>query len=180
MRHAYRAAALLLVLSTTPATAGTAALVRGAALPPLHGELLTGATLDLPAGLHSRVALLAFGFSRGSSKQVQAWTGRFHDAFGADSAYTCLGVPLFGGALARLARPMITAGMRKGTPEAERDRVLLVWEASDEWKERLQYVDGDTAYLVVVGRDGRVAWRGAGAPDAARWQEVVAALHAAR
>ena len=168
----------LLLLFPLVGAAPAAPLAPGAALPALRGELLSGQHAELPAFTHGRVALVAFGFTRGSSKDVEAWAARFKAQHGADTTYTWLEVPLIGGGMARLMKPVIQGGMRGGTPEPDRVHVLTVWGVPHEWKDWLQYEAPNSAYVVLLDRDGVVRWRGAGPLDDARWQSLAAAIAA--
>ena len=168
---------LLLLLATLvlAGTATAAPLAPGAALPPLRGELLTGRDAELPALTHGKVALVAFGFTRNSSKDVEAWVGRFKSAYGSDTSFTWIEVPLINSGMAKLMKPLIQGGMRGGTPEPDRAHVMTVWGAPHAWKDWLEFGEPASAYLVLLDREGRVRWRGAGPLDDSRWRELAAA-----
>ena len=155
-------------------------LAPGAAFPPLRGELLTGRAAELPSLTHGKVALVAFGFTRGSSKDVESWAARFKSAYGADTSYTWLEVPLINGGMARMMKPLIQGGMRGGTPEPDRVHVMTVWGVPREWKDRLGYDSPNSGYIVLLDREGRVSWRGTGPLDDARWRSLAAASDALR
>ena len=137
------------------------ALVPGDRLPPLRGEFLSGRKAVLPDAARGHVALVALGFSYESRIAVEAWTARFRRDFGADSAVSFFEVPVLGG-MARVARPFIDGGMRRGTPKALHENVITVYGGAGEWKLRLGFREPDDAYLVLLDRGGRVVWRQAG------------------
>jgi hypothetical protein len=178
--------ALVLALLTVPAplipaaAASAAPLAPGTMLPSVRGELLTGRDAELPALTRGRVALVAFGFTRGSSTDVEAWTARFKAAHGADTTFTWLEVPLIGGSMARLMKPVIQGGMRGGTPEPDRVHVMTVWGPTRAWKEWLAFGAPNSAYLVLLDREGRVRWRGAGPLDDARWRALASVADSLR
>ncbi len=66
------------------------------------------------------------------------------------------------GGMAHLARPFIDGGMRRGTPKALHENVITVYGGTKEWKLRLGFQEQDDAYLVLLDREGRAAWRHAG------------------
>jgi hypothetical protein len=171
-------AVLTALLLAAPALA--APLAPGAPLPALHGELLTGRDADLPALTHGKLALVAFGFSRGSSKAVEAWGVRFKTAYASDTSLTWLEVPMINGGMARMMKPLIQGGMRGGTPEADRPHVMTVWGAPKEWKDWLAVEEPNAAYVVLLDREGRVRWRDSAPLDDVRWKSFTAALDAAR
>ena len=150
-----------LLIAALAAAAPVPALVPGDRMPPLRGEFLSGRKAVLPDAARGRVALVALGFSYGSRFPVEAWTTRFRRDFGADTAVTFFEVPVIGG-LARVARPFIDGGMRRGTPRALHESVITVYGGASEWKLRLGFREPDDAYLVLLDRTGRVVWRHAG------------------
>jgi hypothetical protein len=137
------------------------ALVLGDLIPPLRGEFLSGRKAVLPDAAHGRIALVAVGFSYDSRFAVEAWAARFRQDFGADSAAAFFEVPVIGG-LARMARPFIDGGMRRGTPRALHENVITVYGKAEEWKLRLGFRGPDDAYLMLLDRSGHVVWRHAG------------------
>jgi hypothetical protein len=170
-----RASAALIV----PLLLATAPVERGAILPVLRAEALSGRVIELPSAARGRVALVAFGFTRGSGDAIEAWGDRFRQAYGADSTFVCYEIPVLGG-LARLAAPMIRRGMRKGSRAAHQDDVLLLWNNTSDWKQRLGYESGDAPHLVLLDREGRIRWRHAGAPDESSWSGLSAAITSIR
>lgn len=169
-------AALALAASAPPAHA--AELRPGDPLPELAGELLTGEAASLPAAARGRVALLLMGFSDASRFPVEAWGARFREAFAGDSTVTFYEVPMMSGLPVRLARPFINRGMRGGTPPALHGNVMTVWNHTAAWRRRLGVDDRDLAHLVLLARDGTVAWIGAGARDLAGFDGLVARARA--
>lgn len=148
-------------------------------MPPLRGIDLNGRPTELPRDSAGRLALLALGFTSGSRRDVEAWTERFRNTFGADSACTFYEVPVLGG-MARMLRPMIDGGMRKGTPPELRAHAITVWEGASDWKRRVGFKAGDTAHLMLLDRSGRVVWRHAGHLDEPAWESLARTLAAAR
>ena len=148
-------------------------------LPTLKGNDLNGHATELPRDVAGRLALLALGFTSGSRHDVEAWTERFRKTFGADSSVTYYEVPVLGG-MARIMRPMIDGGMKKGTPAELRSHAITVWQGAGDWKRRVGFKVGDAAYLILLDRRGRVAWRYAGHLDETAWDSLAQALAAAR
>lgn len=172
---------LAILFSLFLVTAATAApLTPGAMLPPLRGELLTGRDAELPALTRGRVALVAFGFTRASSTDVESWAGRFKAAYGADTTFTWLEVPLINRGMARMMKPLIQGGMRSGTPEPDRIHVMTVWGAPREWKDWLEFDAPKSAYVVLLDREGHVRWRGMGPLDDGRWRALAAVADSLR
>ena len=155
------------------------ALSVGDTLPALIGRDLTGRDTSVPRDSRGRVAFLALGFTYRSRLQVEAWAERFRKEHGGASGVTFYEVPVMGGS-ARLARPFIESGMKKGTPAELHGHVITVWQDAGEWKKRMGYSASEAAYCVLVDRDGIVRWLHAGPLDDAAWAELGHALAAVR
>ena len=151
----------LLMFAALATVAPSAALVPGDRMPPLRGEFLSGRKAVLPDAASGRVALTALGFTHESRFAVETWIARFRQDFGTDSAVTFFEVPVLGG-MARVARPFIDGGMRRGTPKALHENVITVYGGASEWKLRLGFREADDAYLLLLDRAGHVVWRHAG------------------
>jgi hypothetical protein len=164
---------LPLALGATMATAAHAGrLAVGDTLPALTGERLSGDALHLPEAAHGKVALLAMGFSYASRHAVEAWVTRFRSEFGRDSAVTFYELPMMSGFGARMGKPFIDSGMRRGTPRELHPQVATVWKDVGAWKQRIGVAHSDLAYLLVLDRDGCVAWVGDGGTDLAGYEAL--------
>lgn len=128
----------------------------GEPLPALQGEFLSGRTAALPQAAAGRVALLLLGFTYESRFAVEAWAGRFRQDFGGDSRVTFYEIPMIGG-MARLGKWFIDSGMRRGTPQDDYEHVITVYGGTEAWKRRVGFGDPNAAYLILIGRDGKVA-----------------------
>jgi hypothetical protein len=143
----------------------------GERLPKLRGEFLTGRKVVLPHAAQGRVSLLLLGFTYKSRFAVEAWAARFRQEFPSDPRVDFYEVPVIGG-VARLAGWFINSGMRGGTPKEDYERVVTVHRDADTWKRRVRFSDSDAAYLILLDRTGKVAWRHQGAFDEAVFQAL--------
>ena len=168
--------AILGVALTASAAAPAAELAVGDPLPPLKGEFLSGRTAVLPQAASGRVALLMLGFTYDSRFQVEVWAKRFRQDFGTKSGVTFFEIPMIGG-MARMGKWFIDSGMRRGTPKADHENVITVYGGTDAWKQWLGVKAEDSAYLVVVDRKGKIAWRHGGPFDEASYQDLAAQIH---
>ncbi len=151
------------------------ALAIGDTLPALIGHYLSGRDAHVPAHSRGKQAFLALGFTYKSRLQVEAWSERFRKAHGHATGITFYEVPVMGGA-ARMARPFIDSGMKKGTPSELHENVITVWQDAGEWKKRMGYQAPDAAYCVLIDAAGVVRWLHAGALDDAAWSALEQAL----
>ncbi len=143
-------------------------LAVGDQLPELRGEYLSVRKAILPEDASGKVALLLFGFTYQSRFAVEAWTRRFRQDFENNPHVTFYEIPMIGG-MARLGKWFIDTGMRRGTPKPDYDNVITVYGGTEPWKQRLGVTAEDSAYLVVLDRNGTVAWRHAGPFDDAHY-----------
>ncbi len=141
-------------------------------LPPLRGKLLSGKRIVLPDAVRGREVLLMLGFTYHSRHDVETWGNRFRRDFGSDTVLAYFEIPVIGGA-GRLAQPFINRGMRRGTPRELHDHVITVYGGAGDWKRRVGYSEHDVAYLLLLDRAGRVAWRAHGPFEEAAYQELV-------
>ena len=78
---------------------------------------------------------------------------------------------MIGGA-ARLAKWFIDSGMRRGTPKEDYEHVITVYRHADSWKQRVEFIDPDAAYLILLDRTGKVAWRHQGSFEEEAFQAL--------
>ncbi len=152
---------MLVVSMTASAAAPVPELAIGDQLPVLRGEYLNGQRAALPKDSSGRVALLMLGFTYESRFAVEAWAKRFRQDFGKQPRVTFFEIPMIGG-LARMGKWFIDSGMRRGTPKTDYGNVITVYGGTDAWKQRVGFKDPNAAYLILLDRNGRVAWRHAG------------------
>jgi hypothetical protein len=157
-----RALRMLVVSMTVSAASPARELAIGDQLPLLQGEYLSGQRANLPQDSSGRIALLMLGFTYESRFAVETWAKRFRKDFGKQSKVTFFEIPMIGG-LARLGKWFIDGGMRRGTPKTDYGNVITVYGGTDAWKQRLGFKDPNAAYLILVDRSGKIAWRYAGA-----------------
>lgn len=125
----------------------------------------------VPDSVANRNTLLMLGFTYESRHDVEKWAARFRREFGGDSRIGFYEVPVVG-ALGRLGRPFIEGGMRRNLGRDMHGRVLMVYRDAGRWKRLAGHAEPDVGYLLLVGRDGRVAWRGRGPFGESAWGEL--------
>jgi hypothetical protein len=163
-----------LLLPAAVLAAGAAAQIAdGERLPELWGEFLSGRPAVLPQAAGGRVALLLLGFTYESRFPVEAWAAKFREQFRSDQRVTFYEAPMIGG-LARLGKWFIDSGMRRGTPKSDYEHVITVYRETDAWKRRVGFGDPHAAYLILLDRTGKVAWRYAGAYDERAYRALAA------
>jgi hypothetical protein len=170
------ALALMLLASARPThAAAVRTLAVGDTLPPLIGHYLNGRDATVPQDSKGKRAFLALGFTYKSRYQVEPWAEHFRKVHGATPTITSYEVPVMGG-MARIARPMIDNGMRKGTPAALHENVITVWQEAGEWKKRMGMRDPDAAYCALIDGAGVIRWLHAGPFSDEAWASLERAL----
>ena len=72
----------------------------------------------------------------------------------------------------RILHGMIVSSMKKGVPEGERANFIPVMHNEAELKKLVGYKDADDAYVVVLDRDGKVAYQAHSGTDASGYAEL--------
>ncbi len=155
--------AAIYILAAIPlAIPGTVAQnAHNPALPRLDGETLSGKKIVLPDDARGKIALLMIGFSKKGGKATGAWGNRFKKDFGADQRFAVYPVAELEDA-PRLIRGMIVGGMRHGTPPAERDRFVTLFQGEVDLKRFVAFSGADDPYLLLLDANGTVQWRSHG------------------
>lgn len=146
---------LLLVGCLTLALASPGTAQEIANLPKIEGESFAGHHVVFPEAAAGKIAILVFGFSKASKGPTGDWAGRISKDFKSDSALVLYQLPVLED-VPRLIRGMVTSGIRKGVPEADRDRFVPILNGEAELKKLVSYKDPDDAYLVVLNRSGKI------------------------
>lgn len=145
--------------------------ILGQWLPRLEGRALSGRSVRLPDDAAGKVALLALGFAYSARWDVEAWVDAFRNRFANRDNFTYYEMPMIGG-LARLAAPMIEAGMRNGTPAELRDHVVTIYGSMGPIREALGLGEENTTHILLIGRDGTVLFESRNGLDAARFERL--------
>lgn len=146
--------------------------------PRLQEENLAGQQVVLPDAAAGKVAVLVFGFSRASQTTTGAWTKQIRADFGKSSGFVLYQLPVLEEA-PRLIRGMIVSGIKNGVAEDLRANFVPVMHNEAELKRLVGYKEPDDAYVVVLGRNGTVAFQTHGAtpgPDYVQLRARVAGL----
>lgn len=141
------------------ASAQSAPLHVGVALPQLSGQTLSGRQLTLPADTAGKPAIVVFSFSKAGGKDSGVWSERVKKDFPSVApSYTLMMIE----AAPRFVRGMIISGTKKDMPPAAQDRCIAMEKDEDLWKQRLGFTDSDRAYLFLLGPDGKIRWKNSG------------------
>jgi hypothetical protein len=163
-RSTLLALAVAAAVSTSQARAkeqstAAAPLAVGDMFPRLEAEFLTGRKAVLPDAAAGNSALILMGFTYDSRYDVETWVEHMGGDLGPNERVTYFQIPVIGG-MGRMAKWFIDSGMRKGTPKALHENVITVYGGADRWKKAMGFTKAHekSAYLALLGPDGRIQW----------------------
>ena len=136
-----------------------------ATFPRVTARDLNGSEVSLPGGLPGELNVVVLAFRRGQQKLVDSWLPWLEQKAATDARLRYIEMPAIGRRWAP-ARSAIDGGMASAiSDDATRRRTLTVYTDLRRVTAALGIEDRDTIWLFVVGRDGRVTWRGSGGFD---------------
>lgn len=125
-------------------------------LPWSEAESLAGKKAALPGVWAGRPAVVVWSFSREAGDGVKEWmTGLEKEGIQAWSVAMLEAAP-------RLIRPLIRSGMRKQAAAGQVERWLCLYKGEKDWRAALGVADDKLPVVVVVNRQGGIAWKRAG------------------
>jgi ATP10 protein len=151
-----RIAAVMLILACIEA--GVAA---GQEIAITKGRTFADKDVTLPADVRGKVAILIMGFSKNSSAQTHVWGKQIAEGPGKDAGVVFYQLPMLE-SVPRMIRGMVTRSIRNDTAPEMKEHMLPVFEKEKEWKSLVKFSAADDAYIVVLDREGKVAWLGSG------------------
>jgi hypothetical protein len=140
-------------------------------IPAAKGTTLAGIPVVLPGAVNGKVGVLVVGFTRPSQTQVQAWGKRLAMDYAASSGVVYYEMPVLASAPS-LVRVTIEEEMKMSLPAAERAHFLPLTQNEAGWLAATHYVQGDDAYVLLIGGDGIVRWQTRGAVTDANYAEL--------
>ena len=155
-----------LILFGMLAFAGT--LPVGTPWPVTEAETLSGGKIRLPDAAKGKRALVVMTFSKDAGEASKAWCNRFAKDFGTDQIYQIAHLEK----APRLVRGLIRRGMRGDMPVAMQGRMLLIYPAEAQWRERFGVTNENLPYLVMLDAEGRITWLHQGSFDESVYQKL--------
>jgi hypothetical protein len=138
-------------------------------IPKIDAKAVSGKAVSLPAAVAGAPAVLVFGFSKDSDKQIRQWAKRLNA-----EKVTVYSLPVLE-SVPRLVRGMAVSGIKGSTDASYRDFMVPVFANEAALKALVQYSAADDAYVVLLDPAGNIQWKGHGvAPDT--FQKCLAAL----
>lgn len=131
----------------------------GKRLPSVKGEALSRTTVCFPEDTAGSPAILMVAYRRGTQADVDRWTAFLQDRAPRTVRYE---VPTIASILWRPLAGWIDSGMRGGVPQEAWSSVVTLYEDAPKLRDFLGDYGGTTTHLVLLDREGNVAWFNAG------------------
>ena len=144
-------------------------------LVPLTAENLNKQAVTLPDAARGKTAVVLTGFSHASQNSLKPWTDQLRKDFGSDSRVVVYQAAILED-VPRFIRGMVVSGIRKGTPAAEMDRFLTVFQNKKLWQDTFGYSQPDDAYLIVLDPQGNIRGKHHGAFQASEYAKIKAEI----
>lgn len=147
---------LFLVLATTYA-AGASPV--GKRLPSVKGEALSRKPVRFPEDTVGAPAILLVAYRRGTQADIDRWMAFLKERAPQTVRFE---VPAIASILWRPMSGWIDSGMRGGVPQEAWSSVVTLYEDAPQLRDFLGDYGGTTTHLVLLDREGKVAWFNAG------------------
>ena len=148
-------------------------------IPPTHGTVLSGETVDLPEGLKGKVGVLVLGFSRTSGDAVAEWGKKLFRDYNGSTAVSYYEISVLE-AVPGILRGYVVRKISESVPSVAKSHFLPVLDHEKEWKAAAGFKPSDDVYVLVVDGAGVVRARVAGVASDANFAEVKRQVDAVR
>jgi hypothetical protein len=152
--------------------------IQAQTIPAFHAKALDDSDVVVPNQGSQQILIIVIGFSKKAGEVCQPWGKHLSADYLQDSHATYYQIAHLEGAPS-FVRPMILRGMRKSLPPQEQAHFVPLYDNQAAWKKTVQFSDLDTAYIIVVQPQGKIAWQFHGTysdPEYANLKRVVSDL----
>lgn len=146
-------------------------LRRGDPLPDITGQSLSGNPAHLSTAVEGKIALVIFSFSKAGGKDTQLWDSELLRDFGSNQS-VALSTVIMQESVPRLLRGVIVSRLKNDMPPPLHTSTIVSYEDETLWKKRLDVVNDRRAYVILLGKDGRIRWKNSGALNNAEYKQL--------
>jgi hypothetical protein len=129
--------------------------VRNSLFPRVQGTSLTKQPVTLPDSYLGKVTLVLVGYTQKAQFDIDRW---ILGALQADVKAEIVEVPTIAGMMPQMVQSFIDNGMRSGIPKSDWASVVTVYEDAPKIIEALGNERPQSAYVVLLNKEGRIAW----------------------
>lgn len=133
-------------------------------IPDVHTTSLTGQSVDLPAQLHTRqAAVLILGFTKDARGEVRDWGRRLAADYAGSPTVLFYEMPVLA-SVPRLLRPWVLRQIAAEVSDHGKPHFAPITDHEPQWRALAQVNDPNSAYVLLLNRDGDVVSTRSGAP----------------
>ena len=130
--------------------------------PPVKGTNLEGRSFSLPSDFESTYNVVLVAFRREQQVDVDTWIPFLREQRLAERGIRVYELPTLGRSY-RIMRRVIDGGMARGIKDkATREATITLYIDKSPFKRALAIANEEQVAVLLVARDGRVLWHGAG------------------
>jgi hypothetical protein len=146
---------LCVTLMACSKTVSTPANINQSNFPTVHGENLNKEKITLPDAYRGKNTLLLIGYQQKTQFDIDRW---ILGVLQADIPVEIVEVPTIAGMMPQMVQGFINNGMRRGIPTADWASVVTVYEDAPKIIEALGNERPQSAYAVLLDRQGKIVW----------------------
>lgn len=156
MRYsAYFLAIATVLLVSCSHQVATPSNIKDSIFPSVHGKNLNEEAVVLPDRYLGKPTLLLVGYTQKAQFDIDRW---ILGALQADVKTEIVEVPTIAGMVPQMVQGFIDSGMRKGIPKSDWASVVTVYEDAPKVIAALGNERQQSAYVVLLDKEGRIAW----------------------
>jgi hypothetical protein len=143
-----------LCVACTPKVS-TPSNVQNSMFPRVQGTSLTKQPITLPDYYRGKSTLILVGYTQKAQFDIDRW---ILGALQADVGTEIVEVPTIAGMMPQMVQGFIDNGMRSGIPKSDWGSVVTVYEDAPKIIEALGNERPQSAYVVLLNKEGRIVW----------------------
>lgn len=129
--------------------------VQNSMFPTVHGTNLNKEPITLPDHYRGKVTLVLIGYTQKTQFDIDRW---ILGALQAEVPAEIVEVPTIAGMMPQMVQGFIDNGMRSGIPKSDWAAVVTVYEDAPKIIEALGNERPQSAYAVLLNKEGRIVW----------------------
>lgn len=129
--------------------------IKNSRFPTVQGKSLSGDLVSIPDRFAGKNTLVLVGYEQRAQFDIDRW---ILGALQAEVKVEIVELPTIAGMLPQMVQGFIDNGMRSGIPKADWGSVVTVYEDAPKIIEALGNDRPQSAYAVLLDRQGRILW----------------------
>jgi len=121
----------------------------------VQGNTLTKQAVTLPDSYRGKITLMLVGYTQKAQFDIDRW---ILGALQSDIKAEIVEVPTIAGMMPQMVQGFIDNGMRSGIPKSDWASVVTVYEDAPKIIEALGNERPQSAYAVLLNKEGRIVW----------------------